>query len=404
MKTEFPLNIGVAALDITPPPGVTLSGYKPRTAAALGHRLRAEALVCRGARGGWALIAADVIGFPRPLTAAIRRAVRAAVGLPPAAVLVSATHTHSGPSTIWFGGGAPSETDRAYLEPLPERLAGLVRSAWEAAGPGRFESASIAVPELGSNRRIQAPDGTWTNEWQDDEGRHPGFFDPTLLLAGVRRPDGALDALLVNYGVHPVVLGPGSLDISADYVGYLKDAIEASGAARTVLFALAGAGNINPRHCIQVGAEHPRRVGEALAARVRAALPSLAPLAAGAPRRRRAAWTFPRTQDTMPGKGSRSMKAGENVRSEIQALRAGDFAVIGIPGEVFSEFNAPLRAASPAKATVIASVANGYIGYLPTRAAMAEGAYEARMAPANNVETLLLEAAGHALAAIGRRG
>ncbi len=397
MKSDYPWNIGVAALDITPPIGVTLSGYKPRTATAIGHRLRAEALVCRGARGGWALITADVIGFPRALTAAIRRAVRAATGLPPAAVMVAATHTHSGPATIWFGGGAPSDTDRAFLEPLPERMGLLVRSAWESAGPGRFESASVAVPELGSNRRIQAPDGTWTNEWQDDEGRHPGFFDPTLLLVGVRRPDGALDGLLVNYGVHPVVLGPGSLDISADYVGYLKDAVESSGAARTTLFALAGAGNINPRHCIQVGAEHPRRVGEALAERVRAALPSLSPLAAGAPRRRRVAWTFPRTQDTMPGKGRRPMKAGDLIRSEMQALRAGGFAVIGLPGEVFSEFNAPLRAASPAAATVVASVANGYIGYLPTRTAMAEGAYEARMSPADNVENLLLETAGQVL-------
>lgn len=401
MTAEISLNIGVAALDITPPPGVTLSGYTPRTAAALGHRLRAEALVCRGARGGWAWITADVIGFPRPLTAAIRRAVRASVGLPPAAVMVAATHTHSGPATIWFGGGAPSKTDRAYLEALPEQLGRLARFAWESASPGRFEAASIAVPELGSNRRIQAADGTWTNEWQDEEGRHPGFFDPTLLLVGVRRPDGVLDALVVNYGVHPVVLGPGSLEISADYVGYLKDAIEVSGSARTVLFTLAGAGNINPRHCIQVGAEHPRRVGEALAERVRTALPLLAPLAPGAPRRRRAAWNFPRTQDTMPGKGSRPMKVGERVRTEIQALRAGDFAVIGIPGEVFSEFNSILRAASPARATVIASVANGYIGYLPTNAAMAEGAYEARMSPASNVETVLREAVDRSFAAIG---
>ncbi len=287
MNDDFSLSIGVAAVDITPPIGVTLSGYQPRRAEAIGHPLRAEALVCRGKRQAWAVLTADVIGFPRAMTRAIRYAIRTEVALPPIGVMTAGTHTHSGPSTLWFGNGAPTKTDQAYLNALPDQLADLVREAWWRAAPGRFESAAIEVPELGSNRRVQQADGTWGNEWQDPEGRHPGFFDPTALLVGVRRPSGRLDALVVNYGVHPVVLGPDSRDISADYPGYLKDAIETSGDAALVLFILAGGANINPRHCIQVGADHPRRVGEALAARVRSALSRLTPLPTGEPRRLR---------------------------------------------------------------------------------------------------------------------
>ncbi len=406
MNDTCPLLIGAAAADITPPVGVTLSGYRPRRAEAVGHPLRAEALVCRGKRRAWALLTSDVIGFSLSLTRAIRRAVRTAIGLPPSAVMVAGTHTHSGPSTLWFGEETPTKADRDYLESLPKKLADLVQEAWRRMTPGRFETAWLTVSELGSNRRIQQADGAWTNEWQDPEGRHPGYFDPTVLLIGVRRPDERLDSLFVNYGVHPVVLGPESRQISADYPGYVKETLEATGEVQLVHFILAGAANINPRHCILVGAEHPRRTGEVLAARVRAALPSLKPMEPGEPQYRRRAWIIRRTQPALPGKTRRPCRAFANIHTEMQALCAGEIVWFGLPGEVFSEYNARLRTIAAPGQMAIVSLANDYIGYFPTAAALAEGAYEARMAPSSDIESSLMENAErllHVFSAAGRR-
>jgi hypothetical protein len=66
---------------------------------------------------------------------------------------------------------------------------------------------------------------------------------------------------------------------------------------------------------------------------------------------------------------------------EIQALRAGDFALLSHAAETFSEIGAAIRAASAVPHTFFAGYANGMIGYLPTAAAHAAGGYEVEEAP-----------------------
>ncbi len=98
--------------------------------------------------------------------------------------------------------------------------------------PGSFEVAATKAARLGHNRPV-IENGVCRDEWEDLAGTHTGFFDSTVLLIGVRRTDGRLDALVVNYGCHPVTLGPKNLQISADYVGCLKDEIEHNGGVRS---------------------------------------------------------------------------------------------------------------------------------------------------------------------------
>jgi len=397
------LLIGIASTDVTPPAGVTLVGYRPRTAEKVAHALRAEALVCRGGGGAWALITSDVIGYRREYVQIVRDRIGEKTGLAADAVLVSGTHTHSGPPTIAFGRDDQADADATCLDELQDRLVQVVVEAWENASPGSFETAWTEAPELGSNRRVEQEDGTWGNEWQDPDGKHPGYYDPTVMLVGVRRPDGTLSALLVNVGCHPVVLGPSSLEISADYVGYMKDVLEAQGAAETVMFALAGGANINPRLCIQVGAEHPRSVGEGLARIVADAVGGLQPVASGPVASNLTPWTIIRTRDAMKLKDRPGSGKDEAIHSEIMALRAGDLGFVALPGELFSEFNKMLREASPMPQTVVVSLANDYVGYLPTDEALAQGAYETHMAPADGIEGMIMEHAEWAFAAVSKK-
>ncbi|MBN2582488.1 MAG: neutral/alkaline non-lysosomal ceramidase N-terminal domain-containing protein, partial [Planctomycetes bacterium] len=391
----------IATADITPPVGATMVGYKPRKSTAQGHTLRAEALVCKDSAGrGWALITSDTIGYPRAYVQDVRRLVAARTSLAAEAVIVSGTHTHSGPATSMFGDEELEPLDVEYLESLKETLADLVARAWAAAAPATLEVAYTEAPALGSNRRIQQADGTWANEWNDPDGKHPGYFDPTVMLVGVRRPDKHLAALVVAYGCHPVVLGPDSFDISADYPGYMKDTLEAQRVAETVLFVNPGGANINPRVCIRVGAELPKTMGEALAAIVAPAVGKLSPIASGEPRSHLQPWNIVRTRDALKGQQSPGRRKGDTIASEIQAFRAGDLSLVSLPGELFSEYQSMLREASPTEHTLPVSLANDYIGYFPTDEAQAQGAYEANMAPAAGLEGMLMDHAHKAFAAI----
>ena len=63
--------------------------------------------------------------------------------------------------------------------------------------------------------------------------------------------------------------------------------------------------------------------------------------------------------------------------SEVQALRVGDSAWVGLPGDAFAEIGTAIKEASPAAVTGIISHANDNVGYIPTdKALLEEGGYE----------------------------
>jgi len=66
-----------------------------------------------------------------------------------------------------------------------------------------------------------------------------------------------------------------------------------------------------------------------------------------------------------------------NLAYEIQALRIGDAAIVGLPGEPFVEGQLAIKIGSPAYPTYVAHCATQYVGYVPTRDACARGGHEA---------------------------
>src|SRR4029077_19940140 len=64
--------------------------------------------------------------------------------------------------------------------------------------------------------------------------------------------------------------------------------------------------------------------------------------------------------------------------AEVQVISLGnELAWVGLPGEMFVELGLALKEASPFRYTMIHSLANGAIGYVPNRKAYPEGSYEA---------------------------
>ena len=63
---------------------------------------------------------------------------------------------------------------------------------------------------------------------------------------------------------------------------------------------------------------------------------------------------------------------------EVQALRVGDLAILGLMGEPFVEAQLRIKSESPFPFTQVGHMCNGYLGYVPTERAFASGGYETR--------------------------
>ena len=97
------IGFGLSTADITPPVGVYLCGYDPRRSTSVGHPLRAEALACADGQSGWVLLTSDVLGYSLAFVNLVRGDIAARLNLSPAAIMITAGHTHSGPNTPMAG-------------------------------------------------------------------------------------------------------------------------------------------------------------------------------------------------------------------------------------------------------------------------------------------------------------
>jgi hypothetical protein len=73
---------------------------------------------------------------------------------------------------------------------------------------------------------------------------------------------------------------------------------------------------------------------------------------------------------------SAAERAEDTLAVQLQAIRIGDFAVCGIPFEVFCEIGLDLKKRSPLPRTMVISIANARHGYLPTPEQHKLGGYE----------------------------
>ena len=70
-------------------------------------------------------------------------------------------------------------------------------------------------------------------------------------------------------------------------------------------------------------------------------------------------------------------RLGKPLAVEVQVISLGDdLAWVSLPGEIFVELGLQIKRGSPFKQTMIAELANGSIGYVPTRVAYSQGNYE----------------------------
>lgn len=194
---------------ITPDPLLPVSGGVgvPQPAEAKQGELTARALVLRNGETTVAIVGLDLLGFPSVLGDRVRQRVS---GIPAENILIGATHTHSGPDCYAFPTPDGGHTaDLEYLDNVCRLTAEAVNEALENLRP--------AVLKIGTG---EARGKIAFNYYA------PALYDPRMSVIQAVEQDGDVIATLVNYAVHPEVLGNDAGLMSPDLCGPLYDRIE----------------------------------------------------------------------------------------------------------------------------------------------------------------------------------
>jgi hypothetical protein len=393
------LKVGVGVTVINPFLDIPLAGYfYDRSPQGIHDDLHSKALLFDNGTDQIVLVACDLVHLPREAVEDARLRVQKSLGIPPERVLVSATHSHTGPQMV-----------PQYIEHLGHWIADSVETAQHNKQSVRLFKADEQEASLPFNRRYVMRDGkivTNPGFLNADVVNPAGPINPRLAVLAAANEKGERIMTWVNYGLHQDTVGGDW--ISADYSYYLGRMVSTfEGADMTTVFTIGAAADVNHwdvyRPGPQRGVATARRIGEVLGAGVLKAYSHLEP--AGSSRIRAISSTLAlplqsiTPEDIEKAKQILSVPAAmdvdftldrvwafkimkihdgnsPNLDAEVQVLTIGDVAFVGIPGELFSELGMEVIEKSPFPDTYIVQLANQNIGYIPTKRAFEEGAYE----------------------------
>ena len=396
------LRAGVAKADITPPPGLPMYGFLARIndnqlSTGTLDPLNARVLVLEAGEKRLALVTLDLgRTFRESELARLRQQLKASAGI--SLLIVTASHTHAGPNIL---DQEASGRLRAWESSAIEEISAAVVEASSHLVDARIGTGRGEV-YIGYNRRQLQPDGTVKMLWTNPGKQPTAPLDPTVSVLRIDDAQGKPLAILVNYACHPVILGPDNFRYSSDFVGVMRDTVEAAfGRAPLCLFLQGGDGDINAYYATTLVSDDAiakrdwtgRQLGEE-AARVAKEIQTEAASDAA----------MDLADDVMtfqlrwPAKEFREglLKIyGPHVFEDHADLMAdnpppGHFdlhittvllnkriAFIGMPGEPFVNFQINWRDRSPVPDAFFLGYANGYFDYFPTIDAAAQGGYGA---------------------------
>jgi len=231
------IEAGTAIVDITPKPGLLLSGFAARSEPATGSHdpLTVRAIVVNDT----AVVVADVIGLHQEMCARIRSACI----LPEDNIIIAALHTHGGPVTMRDRLSQPS--DQEYLRQLEDACIAAIDQAAAARRPATWSVGTGANPDIARNRRHLG-----------------GRVDSAVPVIRIRDANGRMMAVMAAYACHPVVLGADNRLWTADYPHFVRRYIENAYPGAMALFLTGCAGDANTGHTAHASltlASHPDR-------------------------------------------------------------------------------------------------------------------------------------------------
>ncbi len=224
-----PLRVGAYVQDVSPTtfPVIINGGFAEGHAEKIIDPPHARAFVLEDGKEKIAIVIVDSCMIPRELLDDAKERARKLTGIATDRMLISATHSHSVPSSMACLG---SDADANYVKILPGLLARAIDEANKRLAPARIGWTVINDPEHTAVRRwIFRPDRMRKDPFGELTVRanmHPGYLspdavgptgpiDPGLSVIAIQYADGRPMGLIANYSMHYFGASP----VSADYYG-----------------------------------------------------------------------------------------------------------------------------------------------------------------------------------------
>jgi neutral ceramidase len=431
------IKAGFAERDITPGIGMERpGGYAKAFHTRFHDPCKVRASVFDDGRRKSAIVAVDALFVPRAVALNARAEIEKFTGIPGAAVMIAATHSHSsGPVGMVQPGqfdDAPDDirrlayedaslADAGYLVRVTHEIVQAVRAADTARAPAQLGFGSGHEEKAAFNRRMRMKNGqTWTmpGAMNPEIVDYAGPIDPQVGVIGAWDLNGKLIGSIVNFSCHATT-NPGG--ISANWIYYMERTIQGALDSRAPVVFLAGAcGDIGQVNSLspdenrsgeawaqfiggRVGAEAvkvllsvPRGTDVPLDTRQRTwnikrrapAGESVAHARAILARGKRppdlSDWLFARETVML----THLLAIEPVVEIEVQAVQIGPAVFVSNPAEYFVEYGLEIKKRSAFPFTFVVELANGGVGYVPTEEAFSPtgGGYETRLTFYSNLE------------------
>ena len=392
---------GLAHAKITPEQPVFMAGYASRNKPfdSVHDDLLAKAMVLEDAAGSKAvLITTDLIGFPAEIADPIRERIAKETGIDRQAILINASHTHTGPTlsldpTPREGRTlADAERTTAYTRRVQDQLVLLAVQAAAAMEPARLSWAS-GVVHFVMNRREFTERGVIL-------GVNPrGLADRGVPVLRIEGEGGRLRAVVFGAACHNTTLGPQNYEISGDFAGHAQRLVEERHPGCQAMFVQGCAGDANPypRGSHELATKHGDELGKEVC---RVLETKFTPIAGPL----RTAWgqvvlplAPPPTREELEKQAAAKsgyqpwiaqqmlerLQRGEKLPTEYTCPVAvwqfgGDLTLVALPGEVVVDYVRLIEDAIGPNRLWVSAYNHDVFGYLPSARVLREGGYETR--------------------------
>lgn len=360
------IKAGAASSVLTPDPLLPVSGGigMPNPAHQKKGDLFVRALVLEKGNTRIAIVSVDNLGWTSILGDRSRKLIK---GIPLENILIGATHTHSAPDAYAF----PDENgntgaDLKYLDWCIHKIADAVNEAIAKLQPAVIKTA------VGEAKGKIA-----YNYYATD------LYDPRCGVIQAIATGGANKgkpiATLVNYAIHPEVIGPDRGILSPDLCGPLCDRIESKAGGIALFMNSAQGGMVTADNRLPDGKEandyeECARIGNLLA-------DEALRIIAAAPEQHNASLfcayrfiQFPITSPVMkfilshtPLKSPYVNAAGDSIQTRLNLLNIGTAQVLTIPGEALPNIGYYVKRHMHTSQPFLFGLTNDAFGYMLTK-------------------------------------
>jgi hypothetical protein len=370
--------------------------------------LRATATLFDDGEKQVCMVSLDIVGYNRPFMDHLARRIEALHGIPFDRILISATHTHGTPSPPrWEDKSADQTFNLAFEKAVVESVG---RAKAKLAAARSFESYfALGYANVGQNSRVVLENGDilWVPlDTKFALNRPTGPFDAQLPVLAFKDRDGKLQSILYNHSTHnigsrgevhsPSFYGLASQEIEKELGGTVSFFSGAFGSTHVLGKGIAGYGDNEERvfrvkRGIRTAYEKAERHPLRGLASLKKELPFTVRSFDEAAQQKAVAeycrrWLDVDTEAVIEAFRKRreriAPEQGQKKTTWLHAVRVGDVAFVGVPGELFTGLGMEIKRRSPFRYTYVVGIANDYIGYLPDREAFGLGGYQTWAGPA----------------------